>query len=220
MEFPREKSLVELDDHFLLGDSLLIRPVAAEGTTELMVTLPQETIWYDYHGLKRVVVGKGPVKVPIGLDKIPIFARANRIIPRRDRLRRSSTMMQNDPYTLLILLDDNMEAQGSVYTDDGISHRYRQDQFIYSKIILAKGILSCSPAHPNLSTGIFSQVERLIIAGLRKAPKMIVRATKGGIPGKNETKLSFTFESEILTVKVSTATIALDDPSWMIKFIS
>lgn len=34
-------------------------------------------------------------------ETIPAFQRAGTIIPRKDRFRRSSTQMANDPYTLV-----------------------------------------------------------------------------------------------------------------------
>jgi hypothetical protein len=41
------------------------------------------------------------------------------------RLRRSSSLMVNDPYTLIIALDRNLTATGSLYLDDGkLLHLY------------------------------------------------------------------------------------------------
>jgi hypothetical protein len=40
-------------------------------------------------------------------------------IAQQMRLRRSSSLMVNDPYTLIIALDSNLTATGSLYLDDG-----------------------------------------------------------------------------------------------------
>lgn len=46
---------------------------------------------------------KGGITHKLGVSEeyIPAFQRAGTIIPRRDRFRRSSTQMVNDPFTLV-----------------------------------------------------------------------------------------------------------------------
>jgi alpha-glucosidase (family GH31 glycosyl hydrolase) len=41
----------------------------------------------------------------IGLFQIPVFLRGGYILPVRDRLRRSATVVPDDPYTLIVALD-------------------------------------------------------------------------------------------------------------------
>jgi alpha 1,3-glucosidase len=48
------------------------------------------------------------VKTPTPLESIPVFLRGGVIIPRRQRIRRSATLMQKDPFTLLVALDSNV----------------------------------------------------------------------------------------------------------------
>lgn len=46
--------------------------------------------------------GGKEVEIPVTLDSgIPVYQRAGSIIPKKLRHRRSSTQMQNDPYTLV-----------------------------------------------------------------------------------------------------------------------
>lgn len=58
------------------------------------------------------------------LDKIPVYQRSGSIIPLQLRVRRSSTLMINDPYTLVIAVDDNNKAVGDVYIDDTVTYIY------------------------------------------------------------------------------------------------
>jgi alpha 1,3-glucosidase len=39
--------------------------------------------------------------------------------------------MINDPYTLIVALDVNASAQGTLYIDDGESFDYRSGKYIY-----------------------------------------------------------------------------------------
>lgn len=58
--------------------------------------------------------------------QIPVFQRGGSIIPRKDRVRRASTLMREDPYTLVVALDTDRKAQGTLYIDDEHTFDYRQ----------------------------------------------------------------------------------------------
>lgn len=64
------------------------------------VYLPGEESWYDLRSASVYKAGHTH-KYEVSQDSIPSFQRAGTIIPRKDRLRRSSTQMENDPYTLV-----------------------------------------------------------------------------------------------------------------------
>ena len=49
----------------------------------------------------------GEVSVPVHPDRIPVYQRGGTIIPKKERIRRSSALMANDPITLIIALDKN-----------------------------------------------------------------------------------------------------------------
>ena len=68
-------------------------------------------LWYDFHTLSRVDTASAAVTVPAPLEKIPVFLRGGKIIPRKMRLRRSSKLMFYDPYTLIIAYDGEMNAE-------------------------------------------------------------------------------------------------------------
>lgn len=68
----------------------------------------------------------------ISIFKIPVFQRGGSIVPYKFRLRRSTTQMSDDPFTLLIALDKNGSAKGRLYFDDGITYNYNKtNQFVY-----------------------------------------------------------------------------------------
>ena len=62
--------------------------------------LPGKGSWYDLRNGKTYVGGK-TYKMDAPEESIPAFQRAGTIIPRKDRFRRSSFQMDNDPYTLV-----------------------------------------------------------------------------------------------------------------------
>lgn len=66
----------------------------------ISVYLPGKESWFDIRTGARVK-GGATHKLEVSEESVPAFQRAGTIIPRRDRFRRSSTQMVNDPYTLV-----------------------------------------------------------------------------------------------------------------------
>lgn len=68
----------------------------------MSVYLPGDQSWYDIR--TGTAYGGGVIhKLEASEDSVPAFQRAGTIVPRKDRFRRSSTQMENDPYTLVCL---------------------------------------------------------------------------------------------------------------------
>jgi len=44
-----------------------------------------------------------------------VFIRGGRIVPIRQRVRRASSLMANDPFTLIIALDNNVSIPNSLF---------------------------------------------------------------------------------------------------------
>lgn len=103
--FPDDEAGFTIDDQFFLGDSgLLAKPVVNEGAQSVDIYLPDDEPYYDYFS-HTLYQGKGYKAVPAPLDTIPLLMRGGHIIPRKDRHRRSSSLMKFDPYTLVINLN-------------------------------------------------------------------------------------------------------------------
>lgn len=82
--------------------------------------------------------------------QILAYYKGGSIIPRKERPRRASALMRNDPYTLYVALDANVScspfniilnhfqrfflqksARGTLYTDDFESFEYREKKYLY-----------------------------------------------------------------------------------------
>jgi len=51
----------------------------------------------------------------------------------RDRPRRSTATMVNDPYTLVVALDEQGKALGDLYIDDGRSFAFTEGQYLHER---------------------------------------------------------------------------------------
>ncbi|WP_181468363.1 glycoside hydrolase family 31 protein [Streptomyces sp. Amel2xB2] len=78
-QHPRERSLRECGDAFLLGDALLVAPVLAEGARTRRVRLPFGR-WYDTV-TGASYEGPGQVDLDAPLSRIPVLARAGAAVP-------------------------------------------------------------------------------------------------------------------------------------------
>jgi mannosyl-oligosaccharide alpha-1,3-glucosidase len=79
-EFPDDPKTFTMDDQWLVGASLLVKPATAEGQTSVDVYLPlsEDTDgWYDLNTLVRApVVAGGVLKVDTPLEVLPVYIRS------------------------------------------------------------------------------------------------------------------------------------------------
>ncbi|CAG9136672.1 unnamed protein product [Plutella xylostella] len=228
MQYPQETDTYAIDDQYLLGDKLLVAPVVEEGATSRRVYLPgreSKTVWYDvdsYHATQA----NGWINVDAGLSKIPVYQRGGTIIARKERVRRSSALMEDDPYTLVVALDKDGKAEGTLYIDDGATYEYKNNKYIYAKFAYDGKSLSYSFIQPkstkpeelhwfineNASYPTRSWVERIVVAGIKTVPK-----TAKLHQGDKATALQMTLHkgNDVLVVRKPAA--AMDRP-WEIRF--
>ncbi len=81
--------------------------------------------------------------------------------------------MANDPITLIVALDKEQKAKGSLYMDDGKSFNYRnKNEFVLIEFDYNNGKLTgLSKSHPGYECK--SWLERVVIYGFDKAPKSV-----------------------------------------------
>lgn len=76
---PTDEALVDIDDEFMLGDSILVAPILEKGVTQRDVYLPRG-VWYEYNTGKLIDGGR-TVTVDAPLERMPIYMRAGRVLP-------------------------------------------------------------------------------------------------------------------------------------------
>ncbi len=76
---PDNPDLWDISDSFLLGNNLLVAPVLEEKAASRQVTLPAGT-WLSFWD-DRFYPGSSSVSIPVNLEQIPLFVRADSILP-------------------------------------------------------------------------------------------------------------------------------------------
>jgi mannosyl-oligosaccharide alpha-1,3-glucosidase len=174
-EFPMDKNAFKLDNQFMLSDKLLVHPVASKGATEVKVYFPsidggsESAIWYDCDDYSKIdSVGEKSIKVD--MNKIPVYQRGGTIVPKKETVRMSTVAMENDPYTLIVALDKNQHAHGTLYVDDEKSFDYRRGKYLYINFEFHGGKLTNHFVDPaNFTTS--NKIEKIVVAGLKFVAK-------------------------------------------------
>lgn len=143
-EFPTDTYTFKLQESFILGSSILVQPVLTQDATNVQVYLPSG-VWYNQRTGDRTV-GAKTISVPVTLEDVPVYVRGGSIYVRKERARRSTTAMKGDPLTIVIALDENGEANGTYYADDGESYRFENSAFTRRSLSFKKGALTVTGA--------------------------------------------------------------------------
>ena len=153
-EFPTDTTVLKIQDSFMLGSSILVAPVLTQGASLVSVYLPKG-IWYEQASGARHI-GPKTFDVPVTMSDVPVFLRGGSIFARKDRARRSTSAMKNDPLTIIVALDENGLARGTYYNDDGESYEYEasaQQAFTRRQLVFADNALTVSSVSSNEDGG-------------------------------------------------------------------
>ncbi|XP_076949763.1 putative glucan 1,3-alpha-glucosidase [Bidens hawaiensis] len=171
MEFPNDEATLNNDEAFLVGNGLLVQGVYTQRAKDATVYLPSDHTWYDLRS-GTMYTGGRTQKVEVTDEDIPVFQRSGTIIPRKDRFRRSTVQMENDPYTLVIAVDGSGSAEGELYIDDGKSYEFKQGAYIHRRFIFSNGRLTSVNLAPSSSKFVSDcTIERIILLGHVSRPK-------------------------------------------------
>ncbi|RLV90833.1 Glucosidase 2 subunit alpha [Spathaspora sp. JA1] len=204
-----------IDDQFLIGNSgILAKPIVEKNGTFSQIYIPQGQTYYDFFNgkISATTYSHGHVGKQVGLNDIPMLLKAGSIIPLKTRYRRSSKLMVNDPYTLIIALNGDGNAQGDLYVDDGESYAYEKGESLYAKFTSRKeGISSKVVISEQFAEDIKRiTVEKIVVVGLQGEIKTVTIEQAGEKwKGSSDTKDGVT-SIENPKVKIS--------QDWEIKF--
>ncbi|KRX50810.1 Neutral alpha-glucosidase AB [Trichinella murrelli] len=203
-EFPTDTALFNEEKQFMIGRCLMARPVTEPGESSVHVYLPDEkSEWYDWF-THIPIVGPGVVQVATPLEKIPLFVRGGCIVPIKERMRRSSGLSHQDPFTLIMALNkDGTFANGTLYLDDGDSYEYKNGKYLYQYFVYSgdkkSGSLMSTTMHPNANYNTNAWIEKIVILGLQFYPTDVHVFRADYVPKK----LNFVFDNQkmMLTIR-------------------
>jgi len=206
-EFPEDSQTFSIDDQWMVGDALLVKPVTDPGKSSVDVYLPGAQSWYDFYTFeKKVVSSDFRVSENAPLEKIPVFIRGGKIVPKKLRLRRSSKLMFFDPFTIVVAPDNSNYASGHLYMDDETTLAHEKlNEFSLCEFEFSNNVLTSKAAD---WTGLpqeyksMNNLERVEIAGISSAPtRVLLRYNDNGQAVVRELNFNYDASRKFVTVK-------------------
>lgn len=193
-EFTNDPTLANVDNQFLLGPSLMVVPVLGQGLTQSKGVFPgvaQGEVWYDWYTQQKVDAQPGENKtIDAPLSHIPVFIRGGSILPQQEALY-TTAECRNSPWSLIVALNGEGEATGSLYVDDGES--VVQSSTLYVDFTASENALYASARGLYQDTNPLANVT---VLGVGSEPSSI---TLNG--EKISNGVNYDGDSKVLTVK-------------------
>jgi alpha-D-xyloside xylohydrolase len=117
--YPLDKSVRQVSDQFLLGDSLLVNPVTEPHVTRRSIVLPVADNWIDFW-TGQTYRGGQITTVNAALDEIPILVKAGSIVPMGSVVQDASEPQE----ALEIRIYPGRDAAFDLYEDAGDGYTY------------------------------------------------------------------------------------------------
>jgi mannosyl-oligosaccharide alpha-1,3-glucosidase len=230
LEYPTDPKVFAMEDQWMVGSDILVKPVIHEGSTSVSVYLPGNQPWYDI-ATGNVVnkhIGfvsngfKDTITVPTPLSYFPVFQRGGSIIARQMRPRRSSQAMLADPYTLYVTLDEKMESStGKLYLDDGSSYEYEKNNAFRLKSFQLKKkstssssgnvyILSSSQILGGKTFTPSNLIEKVVLMGLSKSPKAVSIVSENAQQVSKPLSFEYDAVNDVVSIRKPDVKVAYD----------
>ncbi|CAG8606975.1 13228_t:CDS:2 [Funneliformis caledonium] len=181
-EFPSSKHALLIDRQFMIGSGLLLSPVLSPQQTIVEALIPPG-LWYDYYTEKLSfnITNLDGIYVDLWapLKVLPILIRGGNIIPMQyPELTTAATKRNN--YYLIVALDGEGDAKGTLYVDDGESIDIGNN-FTYTTFIVKNSsalMTRCDRCDQKMDDGtqgynVKSKLDKIIIMGIGKYKKAI-----------------------------------------------
>jgi len=118
-EFPNDIATYGIDCQFMWGSGLLISPVVTQGVASIQAYLPKGR-WYEYYTGGIIDSTGETVTLPASFEHTNLHLRGGTIIPIQ-KPALTTTESRKNSYNLIVALDEENNANGFLYMDDGDS---------------------------------------------------------------------------------------------------
>ena len=145
MDFVNDKTAIRLNDEYMFGHALLVKPVTdplftwrdrkkqghliypdpRQGAAPYDVYLPQGSVWYDFFTLERHDGGQ-TVQRPTSIADMPVYVRGGSIIPFGPAVQYCDEKPWDD---LEIRVYPGADGDFTLYEDEGDGYGYEQGLF-------------------------------------------------------------------------------------------
>lgn len=125
MDFENDKDVLNVNDQYMFGPSLLINPVYDYKARERSVYLPKPSGWFDLYTGKYYAGGQ-KIQALAPLEKMPVFVKAGAIVPTGPEIQFITTEI---PDILTLYVYGGSDGNFDLYEDEGTNYNYENGMF-------------------------------------------------------------------------------------------
>jgi alpha-D-xyloside xylohydrolase len=118
MDFATDTTVLNIDDQYLFGSSLLVNPVYEYRASKRSLYLPACAGWYDLYTGKWYA-GKQKMTAEAPYERIPVFVKAGSIIPFGPALQYTA---EKPADTITFNVYAGADAAFNLYEDEGLNY--------------------------------------------------------------------------------------------------
>ncbi|XP_038549707.1 maltase-glucoamylase, intestinal [Micropterus salmoides] len=168
-EFYSDNATWAVDRQFLWGKHLLITPVLDPGVDKVTAYIP-DAVWYDYETMEQLADRRMEVKMYLPADKLGLHIRGGAILPTQ-RPDVTTTYSRRNPMGLIVALDENNQAAGELFWDDGDSREtVKTGNYIHYMFNAVNGALTMQVTHAGYKDPNNLKFEDVTILGMLARP--------------------------------------------------
>lgn len=171
--YPEIDELHDVDDQFILGQSLMGAPITVEDTRTRKVIKPPGK-WYDYYTGKEF---NETTNIDVTDTSLPIYVRGGTITPMFTKVGSNMDETRASPLMLIVACDEHGEARGPLYIDDGISFNYQNGVYMNRWIVYRNNVITIEVRGeeekelPEIAKNTY--IKEIRFLGVKETPKFI-----------------------------------------------
>lgn len=117
--YPNDTNTFSLQLQYFYGSAIMVAPVTDDNATDVTFYLP-EGIFYDFWSHAPIQGNGSDYYIPyVDFTSLPLYYKGGNIVPLRAESTNTTTMLREQPFTLIIAPDSNGVATGQLYIDEG-----------------------------------------------------------------------------------------------------
>ncbi|CAH7470255.1 Mgam [Phodopus roborovskii] len=196
-EFYEDSNTWDIDRQFLWGPGLLITPVLDEGSEKVKAYVP-DAVWYDYETGGQLTWRKQSIEMALPGDKIGLHLRGGYIFPTQQP-NTTTTASRKNPLGLIVALDENKEARGELFWDDGESKdTVAKNTYLFSEFSVSKNRLNVTISSANYTDPNNLEFQEIKILGTEAIYN--VRVKQNGVLSQMSPRITYNSTLKVATI--------------------
>lgn len=144
--YPEIDEMHDIDDQFILGQSLMVAPVLEENAKQKKIVKPPG-IWYNLTNGQKLN-DWSTVTIDVFNHSLPVFLKGGSILPLFSKVGMNMEQTSSGPIRLVVGCDNDGNANGPLYLDDGKTFNYEKGEFLNRMIVFKNGKIRIEKRDP------------------------------------------------------------------------